>query len=217
MPANGIFQTWYSTGAPKMKTVEFLSLLFGHPALDGLHLSIWDKQTKRTDFFELPDIDSAAANAEARADKNDVYFGVCPYVTVPEAGRGSEDIAGALVGVWLDVDVFHPEAHKAANLPPTREAAFDLLYEMPTRPSVVISSGYGLQGWWVFEEPFLIRNDADRLRAKRLALGWNLLAQLQGKKHGWHVDNVGDLARVLRLPGTWNRKGENARKVEVVK
>ena len=179
-------------------------------------MCIWDRQTKGSAFFSTLELQCAAENAAARAETADVYFGVCPYSQRPANGRGSEDIAGALVGLWLDVDVYHESAHKATNLPPTREAAFDLLYEMPRKPSVVVSSGYGLQGWWVFDEPIIIRTQEDRARCKKLAEGWNLGAQAVGRKHGWHVDNVGDLARVLRLPGTWNRKGSDPRKVEAV-
>ncbi len=196
---------------------DFLALLFGKPELAGMRLCIWEKAHKSSRFFDANDAASAADYATAKASTSDVYFGVCPYATEPATGRGSEDIAGAMVGLWLDVDVHHPDAHKADNLPPTREAAFDLLYEMPRKPSLVISSGYGLQGWWLFERPVAITDEASRARCKQLARHWNKTAANLGKRHGWHVDDVGDLARVLRLPGTWNRKGSEPRAVEVMK
>ena len=33
---------------------DFLSLLFGHPSLSGLLLTVWDRQTHHTHTFELP-------------------------------------------------------------------------------------------------------------------------------------------------------------------
>jgi hypothetical protein len=194
---------------------EFLSLLFGHLSLNGLHLAIWDKQSKATHTFQLPDLESAATDAVARAESADVYFGVCPYVKVEPGSRGDASQAGALVGTWLDVDVKDPTAHKADNIPETREQAFDLIYEMPRPPSVVVSSGYGLQAWWVFQEPFLIRSDADRIEAGQASSGWVTMANRRAAKHGWKLDPVGDLARVLRVPGTWNRKGQEPRAVMV--
>lgn len=203
--------------APASPARDFLSLLFGHPSLAGLYLAIWDRQTHKTAAFQLPDLEAAAANAEARATTTDVYFGVCPYTAVDPMSRGTADRAGALVGVWLDVDVRHPEAHKAENLPPTREAAFDLIYEMPRAPTLVVSSGYGLQAWWAFREPLLIKTEAQRIEAGMISTGWVAAANRRAAKHGWKLDPVGDLARVLRLPGTWNRKGAEPRPVEVVK
>lgn len=195
---------------------EFLNLLFGHPSLAGLYLAIWDKQTKQTSAHRLPEIELAAKEAEARAESCDVYFGTCPYTQVVGASRGVGDDAGALVGTWLDVDVRDPDAHKAENIPETREQAFDLIYEMPEPPTVVVSSGYGLQAWWVFPSPFLFSGPEERAEGAKMAAGWVTLANKKASKHGWRLDPVGDLARVLRIPGTWNRKGLAPRPVQVV-
>ncbi len=200
-----------------MTSREFLALLFGHPSLNGLYLAIWDRQTKGTAAFQLPDLEGAAVNSEARAETQDVYFGVCPYTSISNGSRGTADQAGAMVGVWLDVDVRHPDAHKAENIPETREQAFDLIYEMPMKPTAVVSSGYGLQAWWLFEQPWILTNAADRIEAGMTSAGWVARANKVAAKHGWRLDPVGDLARVLRLPGTWNRKGAEPRAVEVVR
>ena len=200
-----------------MTSREFLSLLFAHPSLNGLYLAIWDRQTKATAAFQLPDLEGAACNAEARAESQDVYFGVCPYTSINAGSRGTADQAGALLGVWLDVDVRHPDAHKAENIPETREQAFDLIYEMPERPSAVVSSGYGLQAWWLFDAPLLITDTKTRIEAAAASTGWVAMANRRAAKHGWKLDPVGDLARVLRLPGTWNRKGAEPKAVEVVR
>ncbi len=194
---------------------EFLSLLFGHSSLDGLLLTIWDRQTHHTHTFRLPDTDGAAGDAEARARDCDVYFGVCPYVAVDPGSRGTQAQAGAMVGVWLDVDVKNAAAHKGEAYPETDEQAFDLIYDMPKRPSVVVHSGYGLQAWWLFTEPHLLKTDAERIEAGQMAAGWVAVGNRLAKKHGWQLDKVGELARVLRIPGTKNRKATEARSVKM--
>lgn len=198
----------------------FLSLLFGrHAALGGQWLSVWERQTKTSAFFRIPDqLPTAAHLAAALSPTKDVYFGVCPYRERPEGnGRGSADLAGALIGLWVDVDVYHEGAHARKDLPPSREAAFDLVYECAKPPSKVISSGYGIQAWWLFDEPYLITDDTTRAEAARMAKGWVDHVGRRAKKHGWHVDPVGELARVLRLPGTSNHKQEASRPVELLK
>jgi hypothetical protein len=202
-------------GITTMTPLAFLELLFNHPSLEGLYLTIWDRQTKRTEAFQLPDLASAAVNAEARAGANDVYFGVCPYRQVAAGSRGNAGDAAAMVGLWADIDVAGP-AHAKNDLPPTAVEAFDLLYECARPPTLIISSGYGLQAWWVFDEPFLIRTEADRIKAAKMAKGWVDHVQTRADRHGWKIDPVGDLARVLRLPGTKNHKQGEARPVEVM-
>lgn len=195
---------------------EFLSLLFGHESLNGLHLAIWDLKEHHTHTFRLPDLDGAAGDAVSRAVASDVYFGVCPYVKVDLGSRGVADNAGAMVGLWLDVDVKNGRAHTATALPETDEQAFDLIYEMPKKPSIVVHSGYGLQAWWLFEEPVMLRTQADRIAAGMTAASWVAVGNKIAAKRGWKLDTVGDLARVLRVPGTLNHKGESPRPVEIV-
>lgn len=194
---------------------EFLTLLFGHQSLAGLYLSIWDRQTHHTHAFQLPAVEDAANDAVARAGACDVYFGCCPYVRVEPGSRGEANQAGALVGLWLDVDVKNPSAHKGEAYPETDEQAFDLIYDMPRRPTLVVHSGYGLQAWWVFREPLLLRTPADRIEAGQTAAGWVAIGNRLAARHGWQLDKVGELARVLRVPGTWNRKTQTARPVKV--
>jgi putative DNA primase/helicase len=200
-----------------MTSREFLALLFGHPSLAGLKIAIWDKQTHHADTFALPDLESAAANAERRADTQDVYVGVCPYTDVAPGKRGDEDKAGALIGVGLDVDVRNDAAHSRKDLPPNDVAAFDLVYECPKPPSAIVHSGYGLHVWWVFKTPFLIRNEKDRAEARRISDGWVAYMNGFAKRHGWNLDPVGDLARVLRVPGTKNHKNGEGRTVATMR
>jgi putative DNA primase/helicase len=200
-----------------MTSREFLALLFGHPSLAGLKIAIWDKQTQQTETFTLPDLEAAAVSAERRGATKDVYAGICPYTDVAPGKRGDESKVGAMVGIWLDVDVRNDAAHSRTDLPPNDVAAFDLVYECPKPPSVIVHSGYGLHVWWVFKTPFMIHNDRDRTEARRISDGWVEYMNGLAKRHGWALDPVGNLALMTRLPGTRNHKIGEGRAVATMR
>jgi hypothetical protein len=119
--------------------------------------------------------------------------------------RGEKADVVAIPGVWLDVD--WGQEHKKPNLPPTEEDALTLITEMGPEPTMIIHSGRGLQAWWRFREPWILENKDERTKAERLTKGWCSTLRAKAKAHGWDADQVGDLPRVMRLPGLWNRKG----------
>jgi hypothetical protein len=134
-----------------------------------------------------------------------VYFAVGVQGQQPARGRGKEVGVIALPGLWGDVDVLGPN-HAATNLPPTLEDAWGVILGVPFRPTIAVYTGGGLQPLWLFREPMEIATDEVRRRAKRLS---NLLqAHLAAvaARNGWSVDNTADLCRLLRVPGTYNRK-----------
>ncbi len=152
------------------------------------------------------DARDAAVCADRLAQSHDVYVGV--GLRGRDHGRhergGSVDIIG-IVGFVGDIDVADP-VHKQANLPPTFEAAREIVAAMPIQPTILIHSGHGLQAWWLFQEPYLFDDAVDRARVQRISEGWT--AQLRAVSKGYAVDSVFDLARVMRIPGTFNRKAE---------
>lgn len=94
----------------------------------------------------------------------------------------------------------------------TPEYLLDSINQMDLPPSVIIFSGGGYHCYWLFENTFLINDDHSREIAISTQYAW--------------VDHVGsdqgakDITRVLRAPGTYNRKPEYAPdypKVEFVK
>jgi hypothetical protein len=71
---------------------------------------------------------------------------------------------------------------------------------------VVIHSGHGLQAYWLFRELWTLPRPADREQAKALCQRLQQAIQAVARAQHWHVDSTFDLARVFRLPGTYNRK-----------
>src|SRR5215813_8417253 len=210
-----------------MNTLEFLRLLFGEDAPD--FLVVWTRQDKQARWLPASDLEAASRLAEQLAATHDVYCGVAlqdkaaaiakwrqenPDVRGEPTTRGYSETTRALLGLWVDVDVRSP-THKAVNLPPNKVAALDLIREFPFAPTIIVDSGYGLQAWWLFRELWVFENEVDRQAAQALARRFLATLQANGRVHGWQIDPTSDLARVLRLPGTVNRKREPVR-VQVI-
>ena len=74
-----------------------------------------------------------------------------------------------------------------------------------TRPSVLIHSGHGLQPLWPIEDGEL-DTQVQWARAYRLSRRFGRLATSVAGNFSASLDNVSDLTRVLRVPGTTNWK-----------
>ena len=189
-------------------TVEFFRALY--PEESEGHTYLWTLPDKRTQIF------AASAHTEiAQAARNtgdagkDVYFsvGLSERLFRAHERAKSADII-AIPALWVDIDIAD-NTHAAKSLPPDYTAARALLPEM-LDPSIVVDSGHGIHAYYIFRELLDTRTEEERRAAE------DLLRRLQGAVraraaiHGWHVDSVPDLCRVLRVPGTLNRKGGGA-------
>ncbi len=189
----------------------FLEALFaGKP--DALFIQIWTKADKRSYWFQK--VDDAIRFVES-LNNQDVYVatGISAADHGPFNRCKSDETAGA-VGVFVDVDL-HSEAHRSATLPRTIEEALSIIpAEFP--PSIVIFTGNGIHVWHLFPEPHIFENDEERKRAGALSKRWNTLISDNARMNGWKIDRLGDLARLLRIPGTTNCKDPgNTKKVSI--
>lgn len=197
--------------ATTMGPGEFLSALFQDKP-EALWILVWHLETRKSHWFRDP---AAAAKAALKL-KNNVYVG-CALSPEDrgESRRGEASTTAGIGALWADVD-FAGTAHNKPGLPLNEAAACALLEAMPLKPSFVLHTGHGLQAWWLLQEFWLFEDDSDRARAKSLVRGWVDLLQRYAGRHGWVVDPVGDLARVMRIPGTMNVKQEPHRKVQLL-
>ena len=129
---------------------------------------------------------------------------------------------GALVGVWVDLDVAGP-AHKTdKRLPPDLAAVRRILESAGLRPTMVVDSGHGVHGYWCFPEPLIFAEEPDPAaafeHARVIARDWQRTLAVHAHRIGrWQIDATHDFARVLRVPGSTNRKlADEHRKVQVV-
>lgn len=195
---------------PAALTSDFMDSLFGYVPPE-LHALLWTLQDKRSTWVPLdagpqPVADRARALADGGKDV---------YVAVSVArAPGLHDTriksanASGIMGLWADIDIADPDVHKKWNLPPTVDAALDLLAAAQMEPTLIVHSGHGLQAWWLFNEFWSFESEDDRLAAAGLAQRWNNTLQFRAAERQWVVDSTFDLARVMRVPGTLNRKGD---------
>ena len=184
---------------------QFLNAVW--PDLDGRWCLFWGAPSKRSDWTQ--DFRTEVLSGlQAWASKENVYIG-CGLrgANLGPTLRGEKPDVVAIPGVWADLDYAEGGGHKKPNLPPTEADAMELIAEMGLAPSIIVHSGRGLQAWWLFKEPWVFESDEDRAKAESLTKGWCSTLRSRAKGHGWDADQVGDLTRVMRLPGTWNRKG----------
>jgi putative DNA primase/helicase len=160
-------------------TARFLDLLWQHKPED-LYVLIWTLHDKESHWFR-----DVQAGSEFVFDRrgSDVYVGVglaarnygaknrCP----------SDEIAG-ICGFWADFDL-KSDAHSKC-LPATIE---DALTTVPPAlpPTVVVRTGNGAHGWWLFKEPWIFESDAERAEAARLISRFHTLLRYNSSHCGW--------------------------------
>jgi putative DNA primase/helicase len=172
-------------------------------------LVTWTRQNKSTKAFNLAEqtaIDRIVDYTASCAEAYDVYAAVGLQAQEPESsGRGKESGVLSVAGLWSDIDVAGP-AHKRHNLPPNEGEALSLIDVVGLPPSVVVHTGHGLQAYWLFREPFVIETAAERKALKSLSRRFQQMVRQLAEARGWALDSTSDLCRVLRIPGTFNRK-----------
>ena len=162
----------------------------------------------RSEHFQwLRSAVARAAEWDAQRPRG-IYFRVTMLPPEGVEGRGGADHAHMLPFLWADLDygtVGHKPPAAGPRLPPDEDAALELIADLPT-PSVLIHSGGGFYPIWMFERPVFI-TDNNRADVKTRSQDWQNMIKVSAERLGWHYGSgVGDLARVLRLPGSINRK-----------
>lgn len=154
---------------------------------------------------------AAQGTVDAMLTGRDAWYSVCPLRSDFQSARavGSrgtiEDVVG-LRALWTDLDI------KPDGLP-SMDAALDVIGALSERlgrqPSARVGSGHGIHAYWALVDPPTWEpGDLERrARAKTQVARWGRLVQQEARKVGGKVDNVYELARVLRVPGTSNLKG----------
>lgn len=163
------------------------------------YLQFWDIRTKTSAYAPRPDVVGDALDGAP-----DVYMGVglAPGMLGGRV-RAKADQVVALAGLWLDIDI-DGEGRKSDGVP-NRYAAVELANAM-CEPTIVIDSGYGVHAWHLFPEPWAFDGEQDRRKAARMAWQWYALHRAYAEARGWALGGTHDLARLLRLPGTFNAK-----------
>lgn len=134
--------------------------------------------------------------------------------------RGGATDSLYLPGLWADLD-YGTTGHKPAPgglpLPPDEEQARRIVDEsgLPT-PTLWVHSGGGLYPWWLLDHALRVDGETHAMAAD-LSAQWQQALKRSAEALGWEYGaGVGDLSRVLRVPGTINRKAGLERKCRLL-
>jgi len=158
----------------------------------------WPKDADRM-YATINELDSSNINSDR---SENVYVSWCLF----DRPSRKAEFASVLPGLFLDIDL-STGCHSKKNLPESQDKALSLV-ESSNLPGLtrVLHSGGGLYGHLLFDEPFLIKTDLDRKRANIVLAGLTRTLFDHFENHGFHLDNVADLARITRFSGMTNFK-----------
>ena len=185
---------------------KFFSLIFG--AVNERKFGyLWTKQDKATYPFAVSNSDERSAMAikaiELNDDGKDVYFSVNLMDEAPARNvRVKAEHVTMQTATVTDIDIFGGEHTDHEKYPADFDTAKSFL---PFPVSLTVDSGYGGHGYCIYNEPIPI-TDANRKQAIERNKKFISAIRSHAGKFSKAVDGVGDLPRILRVPGTYNYK-----------
>ena len=138
--------------------------------------------------------------------------------------RAGAEFSAALAGLAADIDIagpghkhqpnwdgmsdYDPARARRFPLPADEDAARAIVEEAGLlEPTLWVHSGGGVYPWWLLDKPEALEGDDFALGVTmKLSDGWQRVLVAAGHRLGLEYGNVGDLPRVMRIPGTVNRK-----------
>lgn len=154
-----------------------------------------------------------------------IYLRVTTVGTPPPPGRrGSDEHSVALPALWLDMDIAGP-GHKPIKptrenpdplpLPPDDFACAEILShtDLP-EPTLWVHSGGGMYPYWFFKHPVALTSPEKIEQWSKWSATIHDKVHEAAKELGFHYGlGTHDMSRVLRIPGTVNRKVDGAHKL----
>lgn len=188
--------------------LTFLEMLHRHSPADSL-ISISRKVGNAflpLGFYSMEQLPEADAFMRQAALSHEVYYTVATLDRRPPDGkRGDGSYIGHMSAFIFDFDVLNPSnlnAHAEAAIPQSFDELQAFLDDVGLPPpSALVHSGNGLHPYWFLDAPMPAAQAHIAHRRFHRAI-----IELAQEKRRWRLDNTSDLARVLRYPGTWNRK-----------
>lgn len=194
---------------PAEEARQFLSALYGFGRRriifgkgEWLELRWFDCSpggTKRPQRAFYRSIEQLIDRAMRVRDHADVFIGV-GFRRCPDADNIAKcthkligiDHVSRLPARWADLDVSAPGDSPKKSTYPSQLEILEALYALPEPPPIIVNSGAGIHCYWPYDEP---RNDIEHVV--------DVNKRIRDRVRG---DNAVDAARILRLPGTFNRK-----------
>jgi len=176
---------------------KYFHLLYdGAPTECWSTLGLFKSKSQEFEVFSLTEIEKAvkwvlmASDPDALGGQQEVYARVLPIRPDRRPTRGKrgyeKDSAGTTV-LWAELDLDKTTRN--------REEILRVLRSFEPKPTAIVFSGGGYHVYWKLQQ-----FETDLYSIKRRTLG------LTQKLREYGADDCYDLARILRVPGTWNLK-----------
>ena len=149
----------------------------------------WRSDNKQTTWFKCDHPAQLTTNTN-------IYFGVHPIIERKQ-GRGTKETVQVVNCLFAEFD--------AKDFSDSKEAALNHILDLELNPSACIDSGGGYHCYWFLDNPIYLDDD-NRGEIDTLQKNW---VKLVGGDPG-----AADLARVLRVPGSFNAKYNPPRLVQ---
>lgn len=188
--------------------LSFDELLVTLGLVDGDFIAVCHQPVGGTFQAQVTSCGNSAAAVRGLPEPSCVWFTPNPTAG-PERkgqGRGRERDVKRWVALYTDLDVKAGAFRDIAQA----QAFVDVLSTIiGTRPTVVIFSGHGLQPIWVIEDARLDDEVSWALAYRLMRQFGRLVTSAAHNFCGAKLDNVFNMDRLLRVPGTLNLKDPN--------
>lgn len=179
-------------------------------------LKIWSRQTKMTSSYLPGEIPRLIQDVEKRKHSDDLYIGLSTQPgDLPPTARGSNETAISLPGFIADID-FATEKNSSKRYPSDSSAALALIRSFEFQPFFIQNTGNGLHALFKLDMPLVMNNREERRRAQALSRNFARRLAAHFERADYEIDNVSDLARVFRVPTTFNHKSGTPKPVTAI-
>ena len=207
-------------------TKEFFEYIYGQDALERCNGFIGITLLPKTNdgggpTHRFKNLEHAADFAQQKSKNYSVYYNLALHkADIGTSKRGTWENAAAHFGLYFDIDVKNDvSAHKKENLVPDVETALAMFREafVGMKPSYVVDSGFGVHIYCLMHDIIVFREAID-VYNHQLALerAHQRMREVMDK-HGYALDSVQDITRILRPVGTINHKGGGQKAVTVIR
>jgi hypothetical protein len=192
--------------ADRSAITAWIDLVHGNS--DGLiHICSVGNWEGRT-FSEPTDAADYAMRLDAEGAQG-IYMRTTTLASVPRSGeRGGDEASKTLPGFAADMDIAGPGHKTAKPLPTSPETCFAIISAtgLP-QPTLWVHSGGGVYPWWMFDQGVDLTEENSLTWAQTLSERLHETIAAWAEDLGWFYGaGVKDMSRVLRIPGTVNRK-----------
>jgi len=125
-----------------------------------------------------------------------IYFGIATR----DGKGGTEENVISIPCVWVEMDY--------KDIP--KGKVQETIDKFPFKPSIIVKTGGGVHLYFLLDKPVDLKRSSDVRKVN------DLIRSELCKLGKWKLDNVGDIARVFRLPDTVNHKYEHKPLCQVV-